>query len=369
MRDNVIEELIVLANDRSPKARLELSDRIVTLCLGSNYQLNAEEKDLAGNILIRLLNEFEVQVRGQLAMRLASTDQAPKRLILALANDEIKVAAPVIAQSPLLDEQDLIAIVRNKSIEHRLHIAARPSISAGVSDALIEAHEPEVLETLVNNQTAEIALAAMEYVVEESKTRINLREKLIARTDLPQQLAQKMLGFVSAELKQQILGKFDVDPEMIDGALRKVQAAHIAANTAQGETGAKAMALIQKLHANGELNIARVIAFLREKHSALFFAGMALLARLDMNSLMHFANEADGKGVAVICKAVGADRSQFVSVYLLLQQANNGQAVAASQLNAITRLFDALSEPQAQAVLEHWRVKLRNKPDVAVNAA
>ena len=45
MRDTVIEELIVLELDRSPKARLELSDRIVTLCLGTKYQLNAEEKD------------------------------------------------------------------------------------------------------------------------------------------------------------------------------------------------------------------------------------------------------------------------------------------------------------------------------------
>lgn len=369
MRDAVIEELIGLANDNSERARRELSDRIVTLCLGADYQLNAEEKELAGSILIRLLNEFEVQVRAQLALRLAATDQAPKRLVLALANDEITVAAPVIAHSPLLEEQDLIAIVKNKSMLHRLQIAARPSIAAAVSDALIEAREPEVIETLVNNKTADIALAAMEYVVEQSQSQASLREPLIARADLPPQLAQKMLHFVSDALKAQILEKFDLDAEIIDQALRKVRETHSGVRNQQaGDATSKAVALIRKLHANGELNVARVITFLREKHPALFFAGMAVLARLDLQSLTHFAYESDGKGMAVICRAVGGDRAQFISVVMLLQQARTGQPVPASHLQAIGRLFDALNQAQAQAILEHWRKTLRARTG-AVHAA
>ena len=359
----MIEDLIELAKDKSPEAHRALSMGIVNICHGAGVRLELQDKEIAGQIIIRLIKEFETELRVQIAARLAASQHAPKAVIRALAEDEINVAASVIAKSPLLDDSDLIAIINNKSREHRLLIAARSKISTSVGDALIQPGEPEVLETLLNNQSADISSAAMEYAVEESRMRINLQGLLVTRADLPPHLAKKLVSFVSDELRRRLLEKFPHDTEILDQAVQNARAAALntPAGMVQGITQ-KATALIERLQANGELNITRVISFLREKRLPLFFAGMAALTRVNVQSLVHFAFDSESQGVAVICRAAGVDRGQFVSVILLLEQARNGRAISPAQLQSFTRQYDALSEARALAALDTWRAGF-NKPD------
>lgn len=355
----MIEKLIELARDKTPGARIALSQGIIDLCQNSGAKLDIQDKELAGQILVRLVADFETELRSQIAQRLAASTHAPKSLIRALANDEIIVANTVIARSPLLNNSDLIAIITHKTREHRLLIAARPHISAQVGDALIKPGEPDVLTALIQNPTADISEAALAYAVEESKSRENLRGPLVTRHDLPPKLAKKLVSFVSKELRRQLAAKFPHDQEIISQAVREISAAKSVATTESGQnTAARAASLIERLHVNGELNITRVISFLREKRLPLFFAGMAALTKLNTQSLIHFAFESEAQGLAVICRAAGADRGQYVSVVLLLELARNGRAVPASHLQSSSRLFDSLSETHALAVLEDWRTGL-----------
>lgn len=357
----MIENLIELAKDKSPEARRALSMAIIDLCHGGTAQLDPQDREIAGQIIIRLISEFESDLRAQIADRLSGSAQAPKALIRALAGDEISVAQPVIARSPLLDDHDLIAIIKGKTREHRLLVASRPNLSADVGDALLKPGEPEVLEALLNNRSAEISAAAMEYAVEESRVRVKLQGPLVTRGDLPHKLALKLMSFVSSELKRQLVAKFPHDREIVGQVLHDVSVANAQdfALAAQG-INVKAASLIDRLQANGELNITRVISFLREKRLPLFLAGMAALTKLNVQSLVHFAFEGEAKGLAVICRAAGADRGQFVSVVLLLEQARNGRALPTSQLQSSGRLFDSLSEAHALAVLADWRTGLHD---------
>ncbi|MDO9461726.1 MAG: DUF2336 domain-containing protein [Alphaproteobacteria bacterium] len=364
----MIERLIELAKDKRPAARRALSLGIVELCHNSGLKMDPKDKEIAGQIIIRLIAEFEIELRAQIADRLGASEQAPKALILALAKDEIIVADAVITHSPLLDNDDLIAIINSKTREHRLLVAARPHISAEVGDALLKPGEPEVLAALLNNQSAEISLAALEYAAEESRSWTNLQEPLVTRADLPPQLARMMVSFVSSELKRQLALKFPQDQEIVSQAVHEVAAVKAAAaNGIIPGLSVKAAALIERLQANGELNITRVVSFLREKRLPLFFAGMAALTRLSTQSLVHFAFDSESQGLAVICRAAGADRGQFVMVVLLLEQARNGGAVPPRKLQAVCRLFDSLSEVRAHEILQDWRTGLHD-PEYRVAA-
>lgn len=349
-----IENLIVLAADTSPLARQRLSDHIAGLCLTSACDLTPEEKEIAGHILIRISREFENDVRAHLARKLAASHNAPKELILALALDEVSVAAPVIAHSPLLGEQDLISIVTGKTREHRLRVAMRSGITAAVSNVLVQSAEPDVLEGLVNNRSAAISEAAMQYLVAESKSLENLRGPLIGRADLPDALAQKMLSFVSISLKQQILSKFAIDQDAVDAALRDIDSAPAIAAPSEG-VNSKARALIASMHAGGELNVNQAIGFLREKRLGLFLEAMAALSGLDTRAVSNLAYEGEGQGIAVICRAIAMDRSQFATIILLLERSRTGKAVPAARLQAICRLFDSMPVDRAVATLADWR--------------
>ncbi len=356
----MIERLIELARDKRPAARRALSLGIIELCHTSGLDMDPQDKELAGQIIIRLIAEFEIELRVQIADRLSASNQAPRALIRALAEDEIIVADAVITHSPLLENDDLIAIINSKTREHRLLVAARPNISAEVGDALLKPGEQEVLAALINNQTAAISQAAMEYAVEESKSRVNLQGPLVKRADLSPQLAAVMVSFVSSALKRQLATKFPHDQEIVSRAMHDISADEAAQTGAVHGLSVKAAALIERLQANGELNITRVISFLREKRLPLFFAGMAALTGLNTQSLIHFAFDSESQGLAVICRAAGADRGQFVAVVLLLEQARNGRAAPAGKLHAICRLFDSLSETRAFEVLADWRAGLHD---------
>ncbi|MFZ5833993.1 MAG: DUF2336 domain-containing protein [Pseudomonadota bacterium] len=357
MEQSALTDLIDLARNPAPEARYALSQRITEICLQAPRQLNNDEKMVAGHILIKLSREFEAQLRANLAHQLAASPRAPKQLILSLATDEISVSAPILSHSPLLDEQDLVDIVINKSHAHRLSVAMRSGITAAVSTALVQAEEPDVLQALVKNKSAEISSAAMEYLVSESKTQTSLQEPLVERDDLPPDLVQKMFSFVSQALKAEIQSKYDIDSDMLEAALQHVRPEKPAAAQTSSSTHIKAAALIAKMRASGELSLNRVIGFLREKRLNLFIEGLAVLSMLDARTINSLAFEGEGQGMAVVCRAIGADRSQFATITLLLERARTGKAVPAARLQAVCQLFDSMPEERANGIIEQWRAR------------
>jgi uncharacterized protein (DUF2336 family) len=117
------------------------------------------------DILNKLVTEFETELRQQLAERLSDSKSAPRNLVLALANDEIVVARPILLKSGVLRDPELIEIIHHRTLEHQLAIAMRTSVSEVVSDALVETGNTDVVKTLLQNPNARITEATMAYLV------------------------------------------------------------------------------------------------------------------------------------------------------------------------------------------------------------
>lgn len=100
-------------------------------------------------------------MRRTLAEKLAGWPDAPEDLVLTLANDEIKVAHPILVNSEVLKDPDLIEIVQHRTIEHWAAIAMRPKVSEQVSDALVETKNETVITTLLSKQNAMISNSTM----------------------------------------------------------------------------------------------------------------------------------------------------------------------------------------------------------------
>ena len=72
--------------------------------------LSERERALMGDILRKLIGDVEKAVRRELAERLAERGDAPRSLVIALANDEFEVAHPLLLKSTVLYDVDLIEI-------------------------------------------------------------------------------------------------------------------------------------------------------------------------------------------------------------------------------------------------------------------
>src|SRR5215471_11421053 len=73
--------------------------------------LSPDDLAAAEGAMIMLLDDPSPLVRRTLAEVFSSAQKAPKVVVHALANDQIDVALPILARSPLLLEDDLVDIV------------------------------------------------------------------------------------------------------------------------------------------------------------------------------------------------------------------------------------------------------------------
>lgn len=207
-RGQGIESLLQMAQDTSSKSRNTLARSVVDICLEDGATLSAREVELTFDILHKLLHSVEMRVRRDLAQRLASREDVPRDLIVTLANDQIDVAYPVLVESEILQDSDLIAIAKEQPASHQIAITLREHVRTGVSAALVETNNIDVIDSLMRNPAAELAPVTMERLVEKSREEPPLRRPLLQRHDLKPELARRMSGWVGDALKEFITTNF-----------------------------------------------------------------------------------------------------------------------------------------------------------------
>ena len=152
--------------------------------------------------MARLVNTIEAKVRAKLAHRLAPIANAPTNVIHMLAfDDDIEVASPVLAQSPRLDDRDLVTAGRNKSQQHLFAIAQRPALSETVTDVLVERGDRDVVHSVVRNVGARFSDAGFRMLVRRSAGDDALATEVGLRSDIPRQHFLVLLDKASSAVR------------------------------------------------------------------------------------------------------------------------------------------------------------------------
>ncbi len=351
-----VKELVDLAHDKSERGRKLLVENITDLFLSPEGRLNDHERALMSDILCKLIESIESSIRAQLAERLASIEDAPPELIRQLAQDEISIARPILERSKVLRDPDLIEIIKERTKEHRLSIALREQVSRDVSDALIEYGDEDVIETLLKNADAELSERAMEYLVSESRRVDRFQEPLVHHSDLDPKLAYRMFWWVSAALRHHIVTHYEADELQLDQAIEDAARQAMEEHDPESAVASRAQRLVHRLLQQGELNIPFLIQALRQHRLPVFAAGFAELANISHRMVMRIITDPGGESVAILCKAIGVERSDFTTIFLLLEQAQEGgRPVDPGTLNRSLKLFDRIERSNAEAVLGYWR--------------
>ena len=114
--DSGFQGLLKLARDRSIEGRTGLVQSVGDLFFNTDKVLSGRERSLMTEILRQLIHDVELSVRLALSERLAGEDGAPKDLIEILANSEIEVAYPILRDSSVLQDIDLIEIIQHRTM-------------------------------------------------------------------------------------------------------------------------------------------------------------------------------------------------------------------------------------------------------------
>lgn len=161
--------------------------------------LGREEQHAAALAMTYLLDDPSPRVRLALAEALAGSPEAPRAIILALAEDQPEISCTVISCSPVITETDLIALAGRGDRLIRGFIAARPQLSRGAAAAIVEIGEENDVTILLENESAVIGRPTLRRIAERFGQSADIRRLLLDR-DLPADVRHLLVHHVTAAL-------------------------------------------------------------------------------------------------------------------------------------------------------------------------
>jgi uncharacterized protein (DUF2336 family) len=331
--DHGAPDLIDLARSKTPDDRQRLLMGVIALCEAAP-PATAMAPALS-EIFLTLAAQAEREIRRDLSERLAKVDWAPPALINMLALDEIEIAAPVIAASPLLQDAALLRVLVETTLEHQIAVARRPHLSAGVVNAILDQADPITMTALASNRSADIGETAMQRLIDHSRRIAGLRAPLTRHPRLSEALANDLYQWVGQALRQSIGERFTVDDRLLDGAVQLSTAA--AARNASWrampiptrksedrERQEMERRLVEKLQAAGQLRPGILIRALREQRFGLFEQSLTQLGDFTPAQVRAAIWAPTAEPLYLACIAVGVDKSVFPSLLVEVRKLTDG---------------------------------------------
>lgn len=313
-----LAELLALARLPGSEARQRLLLGVVALC--DAQPPSGELSPVLGEIFLALAAQAERDIRKILSERLAQVDWAPRALVNVLALDEIEIARPILANSPVLHDDDLLRVLVEATLEHQIEVARRPNLGGRVADAIIDRGEPATLTALASNRTAGISPDGVRRLVEQSRRIAALRGPLTRHPLLTEKLAEQLYQWVGAALRQSIVSRFQVDEVRLNALVDRAAAeAHRgptppAASNDGPDRDEMERRLVDKLRAAGQLRAGYLIRAVRERRLGLFIHGLAALGGFTVVQVRQALTANTPEALYYACAAVGIDRAVFPAV-------------------------------------------------------
>lgn len=214
-----------LAQDAVDSVRSRLATKIGRVL----PNVSAEEADKLGMLTYEALDVLArdqiTRVRQIVAEALKDVAHAPAEVINRLARDaELAVAGPILENSPVLTDDDLVAIVSDGPVKGALaSIANRDRVAGAVADAVARTGDVEAVGVLLANPSAQIREDTLDWIVERAPGVEAWHAPLVRRPRLPGDAAQRIAQFVADRLLKVLMDRGDFDAGTVQALKSEVR--------------------------------------------------------------------------------------------------------------------------------------------------
>jgi uncharacterized protein (DUF2336 family) len=201
-----------LMKGESPEQRASVAHRLCRR-IGLDV-LSDREKEFAREIITILANDAADLVRRTLAVTLRSSPILPRQIALKLARDIEAVAIPILQESPVFTEEDLVELVLSVTAAKQAAIAGRDGLSITVSEVISEHGAVEAVRALAENQSAEWSDKAYGDALARFGADEVVQAGLIRRDFIPVHIAEKMVSLVSGSLFDMLVNRHELPAQL-----------------------------------------------------------------------------------------------------------------------------------------------------------
>ena len=328
---NDVERLLT---DGSEDSRVSVLDKVAV-----HYNRNgfAEREHVIAEQIFRLLmKDAAIRVRETLAQRIKDNGSIPRDIALHMAADVDSVALPMLADSSVFSDADLVSIVEaSRDISKLLTISKRDGVSARVSDALVETRYPEVVSTLLGNESASIGSRAFERIVDDFRGETRVMEALVDRHQLPLGIVERLVTEASAAVAEQLKAKYKLTDEQMnkDAARDDVLMTLLTREV----TDAEIETLTAQMAEDGRLTPSLVMTALCRGQFTFFAGALAQFASVPMTNARRLLADKGELGFRGLYNKSGLPDTMYEAVRLLtrvVQELEEDEAIPGSMLYA-----------------------------------
>lgn len=347
------------------RARHALMKRLADVVSLPASRVNSFERAVTGDLLVEMLRLAAPNERHRVAARLAPLAELPNSLARLLLRDDPEIAGLLIEQCAALSDADLVACARDTGVEHRLLIANRRGVSEVVAETLIAHGEPAVVEALLRNATARLSQPAIEQVVAQSRSNVELCGLLLRRPELKPSGAYVIFWWCGAEDRRTILSRFAVSREVMQEVVEDVFAMAAAENWAD-PVSRKALQFIERRQRNrGAIakspyeSLEHAVATAEAGLTRDLASEIAYLAGVKPLTGAKIMSDPGGEPLAILCKATGLAKADLARLWRSMRRPEvmaDGQPHPDWERVSIT--YDMLAVDRAQTVLRYWNWSL-----------
>ncbi len=318
----------LLAQDQDERIRTLLARKLATLV----PNIAAAERDTLRSqvmdTLHRLVSDEAVRVRETIADVLKDMPDAPRSLVLQLAQDAAaEVHDPVIRLSPLLTSDDLLALLAAAPTGTiATSVASRAGLAEQVADAVAATSNTRAIAALLANSTAAIREATLDRLAAAGAPHEAWHEPLVARPRLSARAARAMSDYVATHLLQTLSGRADLPPTVARDLRHRLEARlNPAPNPTRRDPDIdEAMQEARRLHAAGKLDEAALLGAIQRGEARMATAILALAADFPASVVDRAATLRSAKGLISLVWKAGFSMQVAVPLQTLLARLNPG---------------------------------------------
>lgn len=348
--------MLALAHERTELSRVQLAGMLADVFLADDISLSLREEEQLNELISNLMANASSQVREHLVKKFVDVTKMPRPIAANLAQDDILLAGAVLVNATALTEEDLIRVIEEKGGDHAVSIAYREQISEAVADALVTTGDMRVMQVVVENLGAKLSPLAMDVISNAARYTIGLRKPVLHRPEMKADAALKLYWWVEQDLRRYVLDRFGITSGQIDQSLAKT-IGRLLEEHAKEKTNDRVMEQVAAwIEEHGVLGAKVLPQVLRMGHFRLFNMLLSRMARLPLSLVDAIMEEVGGRGLAAICRAVGIEKANFVSLFLLSRGGRGGgeQVVHPRELSCALEAFDRMTPSTAKDLLTTW---------------
>ena len=196
----LLAELDATLPEATDAWRGDVLRQITDLFISRPEAYSGRQVALFDAVISRLIPGMNRDALGELSGRLAAVANAPVNVVGSLArHPDIVVCGPVLEQSNRVAEKDLTEAADRDRVDANIlaRIAARPELSAAVTDVLLKRGNPTIQRKIINNPNARISDGGFARVIMGLGGDRDLAQAIAARKDLPSELRLWLVDVVS----------------------------------------------------------------------------------------------------------------------------------------------------------------------------